>query len=211
MGLMRAPSAMTMAALCGAGLAACASHPADRPDATRLQWLAHSLALELEAAGQDDPRVAAAADDLQFISAYAPSSATPGFAPAAWALAERLPELAGEPEEVTLPELVPLASLQSARLAQTAPPPEVAMGLTLGRFTDAGMAAVMWREIQGLDSAALTGLAGYTTRDEHGVALMAGPVADAQNAEERCMALTIWGLNCTPAAWPAAATAVTSP
>jgi hypothetical protein len=194
---------MMLSALTGVGLAACATHPADQPDGTRLQWLAHSLASELAAAGADDPRVIAAGPDLRIIAGYAegpgPFEAIPVVAPDAVSAASMITI---EPIAGTVQPMAVFAAQPIRQAPDQAASVSTPMGLALGRFTDAAMAAVMWREMQGIESAALTGLDGFTRRDDEGVMLLAGPLANAEIAEQRCLALTVWGLSCTPAAWP---------
>lgn len=104
-------------------------------------------------------------------------------------------------------QLAPLLSLSSLPLVAL-PRPQVPTGLALGQFTDEGMAQIMWGEIAGLESAALTGLHGYVARAGDGVVLMAGPVDTEADAADRCGALSLWGLSCVPAAWPSGATAL---
>ncbi len=210
MGPVRVHPVVAITTLAGLGLAglsltACATHPADQPDSTRLLWLAESLADELQAAAPDDPRLAAAAEPLAIIAGFANSDdpfVAQAFLFPAWLEAGAIDGLG---EQSTPPALLaPLAPAALTPQAAPAPP----MGLALGRFTNDAMAGALWREVQGIESAALTGLSGFTVREDHGVLLVAGPVDSAVAAEERCMALSMWGLSCVPTPWPTAAQAV---
>ena len=203
MGDLRAIKAVLAASLSGALASGCATLDGAAEQGSRLEWLASELAAEVEGLAQTDPRAQAAALDLHAIAAFADGVTVAESEVLRWA--GPLPVWEVAPEALassTFAPPQPLAPLQSLALAG---PAEPEAGLALGRFTDAAMAGAMWREIESLDSAALTGLNAYLASSSGGVMLLAGPVSDESAAAERCLALTVWGLSCVPADWPAAA------
>jgi hypothetical protein len=173
---------------------------------SRLVWLAETLAQELADADPADAAVQAASPALQSIAAFTAQAQTVQRAEGvgSWQVAMPIEEA---PFRLMPEQLAPLLSLSSLPLVAL-PRPQVPTGLALGQFTDEGMAQIMWGEIAGLESAALTGLHGYVARAGDGVVLMAGPVDTEADAADRCGALSLWGLSCVPAAWPSGATAL---
>jgi hypothetical protein len=203
MGGCRAIKAAAAATLAGALASGCATGGTQAGPNSRLEWLAAELAAEVDGLSAADPRAQAAALDLHAIAAFADGVTVADSEVIRWqwplpVWSLELNALA----DVGSVFLEPLGPLPAMTLAAT-PAPQAA--LALGRFTDAQMARVMWREIESLDSAALTGLQAYLAVSDGGVMLLVGPVHDEAAAAERCLALTVWGLSCVPADWSAAA------
>lgn len=203
MGGSRAIMAVTAATLAGALTPGCATVGAEAGQSSRLQWLAAELAAEVEGLSATDPRAQAAALDLHTIAAFADGVTVAESDVVRWEWPLPLWEAEFDAlAETNAIRIDPLGPLPAMALAAPRAPEA---GLALGRFTDAAMAGAMWREIASLDSAALTGLDAYLAASSGGVLLLAGPVSDEAAAAERCLALTVWGLSCVPADWPAAA------
>lgn len=202
MGEFRAINKTALATLAATLASGCATLGAGAYGESRLERLAAALAAEAAGVAESDPRARAAALDLAAIAAFADGvvAANSAIQRLDWPLPLR-EEGPTRFDSDDLEAIEPLAPMQAAIFAQAAGD----AGLLLGRFADARLASAMWREIESLESAALTGLDAYVAAAGGGVTLVAGPLADEATASERCLALTVWGVSCTPADWPEAA------
>jgi hypothetical protein len=198
--------AAIVAALTGAG-GGCATIIQDQ--SSRLTWLADSLAAELATTAPNDPRLAAAEAPLEQIADSLSRPELGLASPVSAAVLERVEPVLTGPEAAELadspyPMLVayvapPLNQVPTAAPAQT--------GLAMGRFANATLARSMWSEIESVEVAVLTGLAAYTAPAPNGgVWLLVGPVANTENAQQRCEAVAAFGLTCEPQSWPRTAT-----
>jgi len=195
--------AATLAATLTATLAsACATVGAGAPEPSRLERLAAELAAEVAGVAETDPRARAAALDLVAIAAFADGVVAADSAILRWEWPAPLWEDDGarldDDDPAAIESLAPMPAAIFAQAAGDA-------GLVLGQFADARLASAMWREIESLESAAMTGLDAYLAVAGGRVTLVAGPLADEASASERCLALSVWGVSCMPADWPEAA------
>jgi hypothetical protein len=190
MGEFRATKRTALATLAATLASACATVGAGAPDQSRLERLAAELAAEVAGVAETDPRARAAALDLVAIAAFADGVVAADSAILRWEWPAPLWEDDGARlDDDDLAAIESLAPMPAAIFAQAAGD----AGLVLGRFADARLATAM------------TGLDAYLAVAGGGVTLVAGPLADEASASERCLALSVWGVSCTPADWPEAA------